>query len=382
MAINPAVRSVVLRASLVALSAVVLWAGYTGFRVWRAWENVERVAFETEAARDALEAASNPFRTGEDPVETSDADVPQEPILTEGSVPVIDPGSTIEEAVADARIAPGTLQTFLVIGSDERAETGASRRADVILMVMLPADSPDPIMVSIPRDLYLPNPCTGGMSRINANLNGCGDIATGPEQLAIAVEDFTGIQVDHFAVFDFEGFKAIVERVGGVEICVDTPVRDLNVKPVALDLPAGCTVAQADQALAWVRSRKTEEFVNGAWRRMSGVNDLSRNQRQQEFLIQALLKLKGFRSVTEFSGLVEDVTDAFTIDDGLSIGEAVSTVWDMRSIDPNGIIIPTIAVADFITSGGQYVLLPQNSFQEILSDVYPQALDLFANAGE
>ena len=37
----------------------------------------------------------------------------------------------------------------------------------------------------------------------------------------MAVEDFTGVEIDHFAVFDFEGFKAIIDRVGGVEICVD-----------------------------------------------------------------------------------------------------------------------------------------------------------------
>lgn len=380
MSLDPAVRSALLRAIVVVVAAIVLWAGYTGFRVWRAWENVERVAFETEEARDALEGAGNPYRTGEAATDSSDDEPPGEPILTEGSVPLIEPGAAVDEVTAAGRILPETLQTFLVIGSDERAETGSSRRADVILMVMLPADSPDPIMVSIPRDLYLPNPCTGGMSRINANLNGCGDIATGPEQLAIAVEDFTGIQVDHFAVFDFDGFKAIVDRVGGIEICVENPVRDLNVTPVALDLPAGCNVADADQALAWVRSRKTEEQIDGRWVRMAGVNDLERNRRQQDFLVQALRKLKGFRSITEFSGLVEDLSDTFTIDDGLSVGDAVATVWDMRSIDPNGIIIPTIPVADFVTASGQYVLLPQLPFQTVLSEVYPEALDLFANA--
>ena len=93
-------------------------------------------------------------------------------------------------------------------------QLGTSSRADVIVLLLLPADGSDPVMVSIPRDLYLPNPCTGGYTRVNATLNGCGEAATGPELLSVAVEDFTGVQIDHFAVFDFEGFQAI-SRPGG-----------------------------------------------------------------------------------------------------------------------------------------------------------------------
>ena len=47
----------------------------------------------------------------------------------------------------------------------------------------------------------------------------------------MAVEDFTGVEIDHFAVFDFEGFKAIIDRVGGVEICVEYAVRDSHTIP-------------------------------------------------------------------------------------------------------------------------------------------------------
>lgn len=376
MAIDPRIRSYILRGALVVFATVFIWAGWTGFRVWRAWSNVERVEFETGEARVGLEAADNPYRFGTEtlppPPETDEPDGPIVP------GPVVRAGEIGDQPVDDIVEVEG-LQTFLVIGSDQREETFKSRRADVILLVMIPGGSDDPIMVSIPRDLYVTNPCTGWRSRVNANLNGCGDIATGPEQLAVAVEDFTGVPVDHFAVFTFDGFEQIVERVGGVEICVENPVRDLRVKPVALELPAGCNIAGPEQALSWVRSRKTQELVDGRWRTMDGVSDLERNARQQDLLVQALRRLKGFNDIGEFSGLVEDLADAFAIDEGLSLGKAISTAWDLRSIDPDSIVRLKIPVKNFVNDRGEFVLLPDSSFADVLTESYPAALEWLAS---
>jgi LCP family protein required for cell wall assembly len=355
------ISGIVFRATIVVVGAVLLWAGWSGFRVWRAWSNVERVEFQTADARIALQ---NHIPDVESTDDEDASDLP----LTEGEVATeVGPGIT-----AGNTFSGEGLRSYLVIGSDQRAETGASRRADVILLVMIPEQA-DPIFVSIPRDLYLPNPCTSGLDRINATLNGCGDFANGPELLAVTVENFTGVTVDHFAVFDFDGFKKIVDRVGGVEICVDTPVRDLRVQPNPLHLDAGCTIADGETALSWVRSRKTQELADGSWRTVPGVNDLTRNQRQQDLLVQALRRLKGFSSVGEFAGLVEDVSDAFVIDEGLPLSRAVDIAWGLRSIDPGGIVRIEIPVSNYITPGGAYVLIPEASFEETLTAVYPDA---------
>jgi LCP family protein required for cell wall assembly len=333
--------------------------------VWRAWSNVERIPFDVAEARQTLSQlagdAAGPGALDPFPVDGEDAP---------GTLP---PDVTIPTS---PRLDAGALQSFLIIGSDYRPERGVSTRADVILLFLRPADGADPVLVSLPRDLYLPNPCTpGGYTRINAALNGCGAAVTGPELLAIAVEDFTGVQIDHFAVFDFEGFKAIIDRVGGARICVDHPVRDTKSE---LTLPAGCTMADGATTLAWVRSRKTWEQVDGAWRPMPGVNDLTRNQRQQELLLEAMRRLKAFRSITELSALVEDLADAFSIDAGLSLSDAVGLAWDMRSVAVDDIKRPTVPVADYVTPGGAYVLLPQAPFAEVLESAYPGAASILA----
>jgi LCP family protein required for cell wall assembly len=360
-----------LRAAIVLVSAAVVWAGWHAFKLWRAWQNVERVEFNVAEARQAIGDPANPYLGTEMPDEEPALEPPEE---REEEIEVIDPNTTTPTS---PRVEPDALQAFLVIGSDQRPQTGPSSRADVIVLFLVPSGDADPIMVSIPRDLYLPNPCTGGMSRINANLNGCGDLATGPELLAVAVEDFTGIEIDHFAVFDFEGFKQVINRVGGVEICVEYPVRDSHTDP-SLDLPAGCTVADGDQTLAWVRSRKTQELVDGVWRTMPGVSDLERNQRQQALLLEALNRLKGFRSVNEFSALVEDLSDAFAIDKGLSLTDAIGIAWDLRDLEPGRIARPTIPVSYYVTEDGAYVLLPTSSFADVLGDVYPEVTEVLA----
>ena len=108
------------------------------------------------------------------------------------------------------------LLTTLVLGSD--AGDGDSARADAIMLIVMPPDDRKPVIASIPRDLWVENPCTGGMSRINAGLTGCGDEISGPDLMTIMVEDLAGIEIDHYAEVDFDGFIRIVDAFVGVEI--------------------------------------------------------------------------------------------------------------------------------------------------------------------
>jgi LCP family protein required for cell wall assembly len=358
VAISPSLKRNLLRAAVAMVAVALAWIGWQGVRLWRAWNGAERLPFDIVAAREAL-AAQSDF----DGSVTST--LPQNAGTGEGTLP----GDTARQS---SRPAGDALQTFLIIGSDQQPERGLSSRADVIILLMVPPEGAAPVMVSIPRDLYLPNPCTGGSSRVNANLNGCGAEITGPELLTVAVEDFTGVKIDHFALFDFEGFRQIVDRVGGVEICVENAVRDSHTDPL-LDLPAGCTLADGAMTLSWVRSRHTQELVNGSWRSMPGVNDLARNQRQQDLLLEALTRLKGFSSITEFAGLVESLADTFAFDEGLSLGEAIDLAWGLRGIDPADINRVDIPVAYFTAPDGALVLIPTAPFLEVLEAAYPGA---------
>lgn len=247
-------------------------------------------------------------------------------------------------------------RSFLVIGSDERAGLGGSR-ADVMIMGLLPTDGSAPIMFSLPRDLWLDDPCRGGQQRINAAYNGCGESANGFELSSIVVEDFTGIAVDHVVAIDFEGFKQVINAVGGVRICVDNPVREGG----TLDLPAGCTMADGDTALAWVRSRKTQEFVDGQWRTMPGVNDLTRNRRQQQLMLQLLGRVGSFDTLGNLYSFAGGVSDSVTLGADLSLFDGARLAWNLRG-RADEVRRLSIPVFDTVTSGGAQVLLPIEPF--------------------
>ena len=326
------------------------FSGYTGTRLWASWQGVERGELDTAAAR-----------TVEPLPDVTVDEVEDEEITVE----------EFEENVTSAPAFDGPYQSVLLIGGDEVA--GA---ADVILLTVLPNGSGQPFMVSLPRDLYLHNECTGSYSRINATIHGC-DAINGETNLALTVETFTGIQVDHFAKFDFDGFAEIIDAVGGIEICVEYAVRDSKAQ---LSLPAGCTNATGDQALSWVRSRHTQQQVNGSWKSVPGAGDLLRNQHQQEVLLELFDKLKSFSSPNDLASKVNSLTNAFALDDGLGIAEAIGLAWSARAVDLDDILRIEVDVKLTSTRAGQSVLIPTRPFEEVLREANPAfAADLYGD---
>lgn len=66
---------------------------------------------------------------------------------------------------------------------------------------------------------------------------------------------------------DFDEFISIVDVFGGVEMCTEHPVHD---RRAASDLLGGHVQASGDDALAWARSRRTQDYVDGTWRPKPG----------------------------------------------------------------------------------------------------------------
>ncbi len=314
---------------------IVVYSAWNLYSVWQSWNDVERHTFD-ELALDELPEVPPPSETGE---------------------------TLTPEVVTAVTATPSedlTYDTYMVVGSDI-----GDYRADVIILVMLPSDGSNPIMVSLPRDLYLPNRCTQSYTRLNANFNGCGEDINGATLLSGAVEDFTGVEVDHFALFTFEGFREIIDEVGGVEICVDNAVRD---RKAELNLPAGCTNASGAEALAWVRSRSTLEYVDGVWKTMPNVSDLTRNERQQDVILTMLEKAAEFDSPQELAGVVRSVSNAFTLDNQLTLSDAIGLAWDLRGLNREDIVQLKVPVENYRTSDGALVLVATTPFDSLLDE--------------
>ena len=123
-------------------------------------------------------------------------------------------------------------KSYLLIGSDERDENSSEsrgfvegQRADVIIVGLIDNTGNNNYLLSIPRDTLIINVCTENLERINGSYskNNCGNNA---ENLAAAVKNITGIRVDHFASFNFEGFENIINSFNGIEICVENTQKE------------------------------------------------------------------------------------------------------------------------------------------------------------
>jgi LCP family protein required for cell wall assembly len=308
----------------------------------------DRVDFDPDRGRAALqERADGPEAVGEG----TDAD-PQDGAAVETLE-----GEQQAEPFGPVEPIEGRYESFLVLGSDARSGLGGER-ADVILFGLVPGDGSSPILFSLPRDLWVANPCTGGMSRINAGLNGCGAQVTGPELMAIMVEDLTTIPVDHYVTVDFDGFEHVVDAVGGVHICNERPVRDAAWKQ-EWSMPAGCVDASGSEALGWVRSRNTQHLVDGEWRRKPGVDDLARNERQQEVLLQTVERLTTVRSPGRLLDVGRGLAASLTLSESISLTRMARLGWSMRDTDRSDIRRFSLPVSHHRTSGGAQVLLLQ-----------------------
>jgi LCP family protein required for cell wall assembly len=353
------------RAATVVMVGVLL--GYFAFYAYQVSTVIGLVAtesFDPGGARAAIAAAQEATVT-----ETTVASEEIAPAGL-GFDPAAESMENLTPTVPDFNLAAfgepipdGVFDAYLLVGSD-----ASGFLADAIILALQPTDGSAPIMVSLPRDLYLWNACKQDFTRLNAGLGGCPGFASGSELMAIMVEDYTGIPIDHLARVNFDGFAAVVDALGGITICVDNPTRDPRAE---LDIPEpGCQQADGETALAWVRSRRMEQLIDGEWVVVSG-SDFARQRRQQDVLFQLAARAAGFSTPGALTERLSAVASSIRLDSGWSFGQAVSTAWRYRGISKSSVRRFSIKVSDYRTPGGAQVLLPLVPFHDQLSTVYP-----------
>ena len=271
--------------------------------------------------------------------------------------------------------------SYLIIGSDERSSISSDSRgnaegsrADVILIVMVDKQS-NVSLLSLPRDLLIEDPCTNKIQRINSSYsnNGCG---TNAENLSAVILNVTGLKINHFVKFSFEGFEQIIDSLDGVEICVNETQRE----GYSFELQKGCNLVNGEIALNWIVSRNTEildgeKLVNESgddisnWKAMPGVSDLTRIQKQQQLILSLMNRINNFNSFNSFFNFVNALESTFTIDQNISVLEATNLLWDFREIDFDKVNKLTVPTRNYTTeNGAQVLLLIQNIYEFLKSN--------------
>jgi LCP family protein required for cell wall assembly len=240
----------------------------------------------------------------------------------------------------------------LVVGSDSRANTGgrygevAGQRNDVTMVVHVEPATRKVSLLSIPRDLLVPIADIGRQDKINAAFAG------GPSRVAKTIEQSFGIPINHYLLIDFNGFKGIVDALGGIKVDFPFPSRDMDNQGhnmSGLDIRrAGCQRLDGTQALALARSRDFSYLRDGRWH-WDPNGDLGRVRRQQAFL-QGVLKKglsQGLTNPLKANAFIGAVVGDLTKDKGMKISDIVSTAARFRSFSPSALetyTVPTQAL--------------------------------------
>ncbi|CAB4932016.1 unannotated protein [freshwater metagenome] len=230
--------------------------------------------------------------------------------------------------------------TVLLMGSDSRtgkdnrgygkASEFGGARSDTTILLHVSADRKSAIAVSIPRDtlITLPTCKSDGKSvgGYEGKFNAAFDLA-GPGCTIKAVEEMSGLNIDNFMMVDFGGFKRIVDAIGGVEICLK---EDVNDEKSGLKLSKGKHTVEGEEALAFVRARKT----------LGDGSDTSRIRRQQAFissLTRKVLSSGTLLNPATLVSLLDAATQSLTADPQLAnidtLRELALSMKDLRPSD-------------------------------------------------
>ncbi|KIQ63984.1 lytR family regulatory protein [Kitasatospora griseola] len=259
---------------------------------------------------------------------------------------------------------PHSGQTFLLVGLDARADrptTGqaakapawqlGAQRSDTMMLMHISADRKSVSVVSIPRDTWVSVP-GHGKAKINAAYSW-----GGPALMVQTVQDLTRIRIDHLAVIDWNGFRALTDAVGGVDITVP---RTIEAKGDAREWLAGTHHMDGAEALLYVRER--HGLPNG---------DLDRTKRQQNFLRALMLRTMNsgtLSSPAKLTGLLGTVGDVVSVDDRLSNSDLYDLAWSLRAVRPDGVHFMNAPFGGFDSIDGQSVVLMDDGAAGVLWD--------------
>ncbi|MEU8266725.1 LCP family protein [Sphaerisporangium sp. NPDC049002] len=239
----------------------------------------------------------------------------------------------------------GALNVLLV-GSDSRAGdnkkygqhmAGEGERTDTIILMHISPNRDKATLISFPRDSMVQIPgCKNARTKvsiaprvdmINSAFNEGGMACT-----INTIEATTNIRVDHYIKVDFTGFKAIVDSLGGIQICVPQAVHDKQAK---LDLQAGKQIVKGETALAYVRARHS----------LGDGSDISRIKRQQIFLSQVAKKATSGDTLTDpakLLNLVRAAAQSVVMDPQLDVDTLIQIAQSARSLTAKGVKFVTV----------------------------------------
>jgi LCP family protein required for cell wall assembly len=314
-------------------------------------------------------------------------------------------------APGGASPAPASIDgalNILLLGSDQRPnDVVDGARSDSIVIVHIPASHDHAYLVSIPRDSRVQIPAypktgyQGGTDKVNAafsyGFDNGGGVAGGTELLALTLKQLTGVSFNAAAIVNFTGFQAVVDAVGGVDLCVDEKTTSVHIgwtadgtetPPYRLVPPdyhpvpipgvrpqvyqPGCQHMAGWQALDYVRQR--ELIPDG---------DYGRERHQQQFLKALFEKVTGagiLANPLRFDSLLRGIGSAVTFDgNGYS---PTDWLFNLGRLGPSDVTMVKTNGGQFNTEviGGQDFEILDPTTEQLFQSLREDTVGSFATA--
>ena len=225
------------------------------------------------------------------------------------------------------RGADAGTENILMVGSTDRCALTVQNAAyglcsqgvngvnsDVVMILHLDPSAHSVSILSIPRDLFVPNARTTGANKIDAALY------QGPSQLVTAINENLGIPIQHYVVLNFDTFANVVNALGGVKMYFPEPVYDAY--SGLQQLTSGCVTLDGVHALQVVRARHLQYKGPGVTTDLpqywpsETLSDLARIRRDHEFLrvLGAAVAKQGLDNPVTDERLVSGVAPQLHVD--------------------------------------------------------------------
>ncbi len=227
-----------------------------------------------------------------------------------------------DDADRPAPTGEGAL-TFLLVGVDPSDAATGETRAEATLLVRLTGDRQHVQAVTLAPDTWVESEGSTVEEAFAAN---------GPEGAVRAVEELSGVRMDHYAELDFAGLAALTDALGGITVEVPVAYRNRG-----HDFAPGPQVLDGEQAVAYVR--------NGSAATRAGAPD--RYRRVVQGLVDRVRGLGTFTEVGRLSGLFAPLAAALRVDATLGDEALVATAWEFRGVSaPEFLSAPAADVAE------------------------------------
>ena len=259
---------------------------------------------------------------------------------------------------------------ILVAGIDQR--TNEQTRTDSMIVMHVDPGASTVQMLSVPRDLWVAIP-RYGYAKINAGYALGQPYGQGPQFATFAVESALHIPINYYAILRFNGFKNVVDAMGGINVCVPRELYDTQYPDDTgfgmhtIDIKAGCQTMNGSTALVYARERHANT-----------QQDLGRIEQQQallsgvekSLLSPAMLPHVPTALTAMNEALISNLPHGTVPELGVLLGRARGNRTQHSYLNVDG---------GYVTSGwsddGQSILRPNSTkIASLVSTVFPSTL--------